>query len=79
MMRRYLLHPLHNPGELPLQPLTPLPHQVTGEVQGPSSEISKFVEDLNQGPSAAKVSGVEQKELEVKSDGKEEGGFNVVK
>ncbi|KAM3081161.1 hypothetical protein ACMFMG_005115 [Clarireedia jacksonii] len=53
--------------------------KVTGEVQGPTSEISKFVDDLNQGPSAAKVTGVEQKELDVKGEGKAEGGFNVVK
>lgn len=52
---------------------------MTGEVQGPTSEVSKFVDDLKQGPSAANVTGVEQKELDVKGEGKEEGGFNVVK
>ncbi|KAJ9621554.1 hypothetical protein H2203_007041 [Taxawa tesnikishii (nom. ined.)] len=42
------------------------PLQVTGEAQGDSSALDKFVQHLNKGPSAAKVSKVDTKEISTK-------------
>jgi len=39
---------------------------VTGEAQGTSSSIDKFVQHLNMGPSAADVNKVEQKDISTK-------------
>ncbi|KAF2760014.1 acylphosphatase [Pseudovirgaria hyperparasitica] len=39
---------------------------VVGEAQGDSSSLQKFEQFLNKGPSAARVSGVEKTDLEVK-------------
>lgn len=39
---------------------------VIGEAQGSSSNLDKFVQHLNLGPRAAKVSGVEVKDVEMK-------------
>jgi acylphosphatase len=47
--------------------------QVTGEAQGDQSSLDKFIQHLRIGPSAAKVSGVEQKEVSVKEG---ESGFS---
>lgn len=47
--------------------------QVSGEAQGDQSSLDKFVQHLNQGPSAAKVSKVDQKEISTKEG---ESGFS---
>ncbi|KAF9733031.1 hypothetical protein PMIN07_005999 [Paraphaeosphaeria minitans] len=47
---------------------------VQGEAQGSSETIKEFVQHLNKGPSAASVSGLEQKDIATKSG---EIGFNV--
>ena len=47
--------------------------QVTGEAQGDQSSLDKFVQHLNMGPSAAKVSKVDQKEISPKEG---ESGFS---
>lgn len=39
---------------------------MTGEAQGDSSALDKFVQHLNKGPSAAKVSKVDTKEISTK-------------
>jgi len=46
--------------------------QVTGEAQGDSGALDKFVQHLNMGPSAAKVSKVDRKEVSIKEG---ESGF----
>ncbi|KAL1627271.1 hypothetical protein SLS56_006404 [Neofusicoccum ribis] len=46
--------------------------QVIGEAQGDGAQIQKFVQWLNKGPSAAKVCGVEQSEIDLKQG---ESGF----
>ncbi|EOD46188.1 acylphosphatase family protein [Neofusicoccum parvum] len=45
---------------------------VIGEAQGDGAQIQKFVQWLNKGPSAAKVCGVEQSEIDLKQG---ESGF----
>lgn len=40
--------------------------QVIGEAQGSESSLDKFVQHLNMGPTHAKVSKVEQKDIETK-------------
>lgn len=40
---------------------------VVGEAQGDASALDKFVQHLNMGPSPAKVTKVDQKEIETKS------------
>jgi len=41
--------------------------QVRGEAQGDSDSLEKFVKDLNQGPSSAHVTGVEEEAISDKS------------
>ena len=48
--------------------------QVQGEAQGSDDAIKQFVQQLNKGPSASSVSGVEQSDISTKSG---ESGFNV--
>lgn len=48
--------------------------QVSGEAQGDASALDKFVKELNQGPSAAQVSKVDQKDIPTQ-DG--ESGFHT--
>jgi hypothetical protein len=50
------------------------PAQVQGEAQGSEDALKEFVQHLNKGPSAAKVSGVEQSDISTKSD---ESGFTT--
>jgi len=40
--------------------------QVKGEAQGDQSSLDKFIQHLNQGPSAAEVNKVDTKEISVK-------------
>lgn len=46
--------------------------QVTGEAQGDDNQIQQFTQWLNKGPSAARVTGVEQSEIDPKQG---ESGF----
>jgi acylphosphatase len=48
--------------------------QVQGEAQGSADALKKFVQQLNKGPSAASVSGVEQSDISTKSG---ESDFSV--
>ncbi|KAB2574078.1 Acylphosphatase-like protein [Lasiodiplodia theobromae] len=45
---------------------------VTGEAQGDDNQIQQFTQWLNKGPSAARVTGVEQSEIDPKQG---ESGF----
>lgn len=47
--------------------------QVTGEAQGEQSSLSQFVQHLNSGPPASKVSKVDQKDVDTKEG---ESGFS---
>lgn len=42
--------------------------QVIGEAQGSSSNLDKFVQHLKMGPRAAKVSGVEVEDVQMKEE-----------
>lgn len=42
------------------------PSQVTGEAQGTDASLDTFIQHLNKGPSAARVSGVETDAMDVK-------------
>lgn len=48
--------------------LTETEAQVVGEAQGSQSSLDKFVQNLNMGPSAAKVSKVDQNDISTKND-----------
>jgi hypothetical protein len=48
--------------------------QVQGEAQGSNDAIKQFLEHINEGPSAARVTGVEHFEISTKSG---ESGFSV--